>query len=137
MAVRIPYVKRNVSDALLSRPELIDVECSGLFGVVRTNGAERHPVAGWCALRNRFPQTGGRTARLLHRSNSPGSANELWTEERTRLLALPATPFTVSRMKPVEVSSQSLVKVEGSWYSVPSRVSGDPATSSYSRMEFG
>jgi transposase len=56
------------------------------------------------------------------RRNAEGrGANELWAEERTRLLALPATPFTVSRMEPVEVSSQSLVKVEGSWYSVPSR----------------
>jgi len=56
------------------------------------------------------------------RRNTEGkSANELWAEERTRLLALPAVPFAVSRMVSVEVSSQALVKVEGATYSVPSR----------------
>ncbi len=56
------------------------------------------------------------------RRNAEGkSANELWAEERTRLLALPAVPFAVSRMVSVEVSSQALVKVEGATYSVPSR----------------
>jgi|SRR6516165_4914099 transposase len=49
------------------------------------------------------------------------SANDLWAEERVRLLPLPTTPFEVSRITPVEVSSQSLVRVEGAWYSVPSR----------------
>jgi transposase len=48
-------------------------------------------------------------------------ASELWAEERARLLPLPAAPFVVSRMTPVEVSSQALVKVEGACYSAPSR----------------
>jgi transposase len=56
------------------------------------------------------------------RRNGEGkSASELWAQERERLLALPAMPFEVSRMVPVEVSSQSLVRVDGAWYSVPSR----------------
>lgn len=56
------------------------------------------------------------------RRNAEGkSLDELWAEERTRLLALPATLFTVSRIETLEVSSQSLVKVEGAWYAVPSR----------------
>src|SRR5271156_2222077 len=48
-------------------------------------------------------------------------ASELWGEEHARLLPLPAIPFVVSRMTPVEVSSQALVKVEGACYSTPSR----------------
>jgi transposase len=48
-------------------------------------------------------------------------ASELWAQERARLLPLPAAPFVVSRMTPVEVSSQALVKVEGACYSAPSR----------------
>jgi transposase len=53
------------------------------------------------------------------RRNAEGkSANALWADERTRLLALPAVPFAVSRMVSVEVSSQALVKVEGATYSV-------------------
>ncbi len=55
------------------------------------------------------------------RNGEGKSAKELWTEERSRLLALPATSFTVSRMESVEVSSQSLVKVKGTSYAVPSR----------------
>jgi transposase len=47
--------------------------------------------------------------------------NERWAEERARLLPLRATPFEVSRATPVEVSSQALVRIEGAWYSVPSR----------------
>jgi hypothetical protein len=49
------------------------------------------------------------------------SANELWAEEHARLLPLPATPFEVRRVVPVEVSSQALVRIEGASYSVPSR----------------
>jgi hypothetical protein len=57
----------------------------------------------------------------VRRTSEGKSASELWAQERERLLALPAMPFEVSRMVPVEVSSQSLVRVEGAWYSVPSR----------------
>jgi len=56
------------------------------------------------------------------RRNRDGQrASELWVEEQARLSPLPATPFVVSRMTPVEVSSQALVKVEGACYSTPSR----------------
>lgn len=56
------------------------------------------------------------------RRNHDGQrASELWVEEQARLSPLPATPFVVSRMTPVEVSSQALVKVEGASYSTPSR----------------
>ena len=55
------------------------------------------------------------------RSAGGSSASELWAAERPQLLPLPAAPFEVSRMAPVEVSSQSLVRVEGAWYSVPAR----------------
>ena len=56
------------------------------------------------------------------RRNRDGQrASELWVEEQARLSPLPATPFVVSRMTPVEVSSQALVKVEGASYSTPSR----------------
>jgi transposase len=54
------------------------------------------------------------------RRNHDGQrASELWVEEQARLSPLPATPFVVSRMTPVEVSSQALVKVEGASYSTP------------------
>jgi hypothetical protein len=36
-------------------------------------------------------------------------------------LSLPVAPFEVCRTQPVEVGSQSLVRVEGAWYSVPAR----------------
>jgi len=48
-------------------------------------------------------------------------ASELWAEERTQLLALPATGFEVRKAVPVEISSSSMVRIEGAWYSVPSR----------------
>ena len=62
-----------------------------------------------------------------HRNRDGQRASELWTEEHGRLLPLPAAPFVVSRMTPVEVSSQALVKVEGACYSVPSRWARLPA----------
>jgi hypothetical protein len=56
------------------------------------------------------------------RRNHDGQrGSELWVEEQARLSPLPATPFVLSRMTPVEVSSQALVKVEGASYSTPSR----------------
>ena len=47
--------------------------------------------------------------------------SELWSEERARLLALPAARFDISEPIPVEISSRALVRVEGGWYSAPSR----------------
>jgi transposase len=47
--------------------------------------------------------------------------SELWEEERPQLMALPAMPFEVSEPVTVEISSRALVKVEGGWYSTPSR----------------
>jgi transposase len=55
------------------------------------------------------------------RSADGSSANELWAVERQQLLPLPTVPFEVCRTQLVEVSSQSLVRVEGAWYSVPAR----------------
>jgi hypothetical protein len=49
------------------------------------------------------------------------SASELWAEERTQLLSLPATSFEVRKPIPVEISSRAMVRIEGAWYSVPSR----------------
>jgi transposase len=46
---------------------------------------------------------------------------ELWAEERPQLLALPAAPFEVSEPVSIEISSQALVRIEGAWYSTPSR----------------
>jgi transposase len=46
---------------------------------------------------------------------------ELWDEERPQLLALPAAPFEVSEPVTVEISSRALVRIEGAWYSTPSR----------------
>jgi len=47
--------------------------------------------------------------------------SELWEEERPQLMALPASPFEVSEPVMVEISSRALVRVEGAWYSAPSR----------------
>jgi len=56
------------------------------------------------------------------RRNAAGQrASELWAEERAQLLQLPATSFEVRKAVPVEVSSRSMVRIEGAWYSVPSR----------------
>ena len=49
------------------------------------------------------------------------SASELWQEERAQLLPLPTTNFEVRKPVPVEISSRSMVRIEGAWYSVPSR----------------
>ncbi len=59
---------------------------------------------------------------FAERSNLEGCRlSELWEEERPQLRALPATPFEVSEPVTVEISSRALVRVEGAWYSAPSR----------------
>jgi hypothetical protein len=59
---------------------------------------------------------------FAERRNTEGrSLAELWTEERLQLLLLPAAPFEVSEPVAVEISSRALVRVEGAWYSTPSR----------------
>ena len=56
------------------------------------------------------------------RRNAEGrSLTELWDEERPQLLLLSAAPFEVSEPIAVEISSRALVRVEGAWYSTPSR----------------
>jgi transposase len=47
--------------------------------------------------------------------------SNLWDEERPQLMALPAAPFEVNEPVTVEISSRALVRVEGAWYSAPSR----------------
>jgi transposase len=49
------------------------------------------------------------------------SVSELWAEERMQLLSLPATSFEVRKAIPVAISSRAMVRIEGAWYSVPSR----------------
>ena len=59
---------------------------------------------------------------FVERRNTEGrSLAELWTEERLQLLLLPAVPFEVSEPVAVEISSRALVRIEGAWYSTPSR----------------
>jgi hypothetical protein len=59
---------------------------------------------------------------FAERRNSEGrSLAELWNEERLQLLLLPTAPFEVSEPITVEISSRALVRVEGAWYSTPSR----------------
>jgi len=59
---------------------------------------------------------------FVERRNTEGrSLAELWTEERLQLLLLPAAPFEVSEPVAVEISSRALVRIEGAWYSTPSR----------------
>lgn len=57
----------------------------------------------------------------VRRDVSGTSASELWTQERAQLLPLPATSFEVRKPVPVEISSRSMVRIEGAWYSAPSR----------------
>ena len=49
------------------------------------------------------------------------SVLERFGEERERMRPLPPVPFQVAKVVPVSVRSTSVVKVEGAWYSVPSR----------------
>lgn len=59
---------------------------------------------------------------FAERRNAEGRSRvELWNEEQPQLLLLPAAPFEVSQPVTVEVSSRALVRVEGAWYSTPSR----------------
>lgn len=57
----------------------------------------------------------------VRRDVSGKPASELWTQERAQLVPLPATSFEVRKPVPVEISSRSMVRIEGAWYSVPSR----------------
>lgn len=57
----------------------------------------------------------------VRRDVSDKSASELWTQERAQLLPLPTTSFEVRKPAPVEISSRSMVRIEGAWYSAPSR----------------
>ena len=59
---------------------------------------------------------------FAERRNSEGrSLAELWNEEQPQLSLLPAAPCDVSEPITVEISSRALVRVEGAWYSTPSR----------------
>jgi len=49
------------------------------------------------------------------------SGSELWEEERVQLLPVPAANFEVRKPIAVEISSRAMVRIEGAWYSVPSR----------------
>ncbi len=49
------------------------------------------------------------------------SVLERFGEELERMRPLPPVPFQVAKVVPVSVRSNSVVKVEGAWYSVPSR----------------
>ena len=49
------------------------------------------------------------------------SVLERFGEELERMRPLPPVPFQVAKVVPVSVRSTSVVKVEGAWYSVPSR----------------
>jgi transposase len=49
------------------------------------------------------------------------ASSALWAQERAQLLPVPATSFEVRKAIPVEISSRSMVRIEGAWYSVPSR----------------
>ena len=60
-------------------------------------------------------------AAFAARHHAGRSASELWAEERVQLLPLPATSFEVRKPIPVEISSRAMVRIEGAWYSVPSR----------------
>jgi transposase len=48
-------------------------------------------------------------------------ASAMWAEERAQLLPVPAASFEVRKPIPVEISSRAMVRIEGAWYSVPSR----------------
>jgi transposase len=48
-------------------------------------------------------------------------ASEMWAEELAQLQPVPATSFEVRKPIPVEISSRAMVRIEGAWYSLPSR----------------
>jgi len=60
-------------------------------------------------------------AAFTARHDAGRSASELWEEERAQLLPVPTTSFEVRKPIPVEISSRAMVRIEGAWYSVPSR----------------
>jgi len=64
---------------------------------------------------------GGLDATFAARHDACRPRSELWAEERAQLLPVPATSFEVYKPLPVEISSRAMVRIEGAWYSVPSR----------------
>ena len=60
-------------------------------------------------------------AAFAARHGAGRSSSEQWEEERGQLLPVPATSFEVRKPIPVEISSRAMVRIEGAWYSVPSR----------------
>jgi len=55
------------------------------------------------------------------RAASGKFASELWAQESAQLLALPAASFEVRKPVTVEISSRAMARIDGAWYSVPSR----------------
>jgi transposase len=60
-------------------------------------------------------------AAFASRHDGSRPSSELWARERMQLLPLPATSFEMRKPIPVEISSRAMVRIEGAWYSVPSR----------------
>ncbi len=60
-------------------------------------------------------------ATFAARHDAGRSSSELWEEERAQLLPVPATSFEVRKPIPVEIGSRAMARIEGAWYSVPSR----------------
>jgi transposase len=54
------------------------------------------------------------------------SKQQLWQEESKTFLALPATPFDISRTLPIRANSTSLVRFDTNDYSVPVRYAHQP-----------
>ena len=65
------------------------------------------------------------------REASGKSASELWAQESAQLLPLPAASFEVRKPVPVEISSRSMVRIEGAWYCRGGRGSVRPLTSGW------
>jgi transposase len=60
-------------------------------------------------------------AAFAARDDAGRPRSELWAQERMQLLPLPVTSFEMRKPIPVEISSRAMVRIEGAWYSVPSR----------------
>ena len=65
---------------------------------------------------------------LLGRLDAEQGWRERFAEERPQMLALPEVPFEARKVVPVRVRRTATVRVEGAWYSVPSRWAGLSAT---------
>ena len=81
------------------------------------------PIPQGKSLRELSEQLLGRLEEEARRKvNAEGkSVLERFGEELERMRPLPPVPFQVAKVVPVSVRSTSVVKVEGAWYSVPSR----------------